>query len=36
MLSPVDKNLVLFVGTHGINWKSVDCGENIIAMNQGR
>jgi len=36
MLSPVDKNLVLLIGTHGINWKSIDCGENMIAMNQGR
>ena len=26
LTSPVDKNLVLFVGTEGINWRSGDCG----------
>lgn len=34
--SPVDKNLVIFLGTHGINWVSQDCGRKIEAMNHGR
>jgi len=36
MASPIDKNLILFIGTHGVNWKSPDCGDTIIAMNSGR
>ena len=36
MVSPVDKNLVLFMGSHGVNWKSPDCGQTVVAMNQGR
>lgn len=36
LLSPVDKNLVIFLGTHGINWVSSDCGRNIKALNHGR
>lgn len=34
--SPVDKNLVLFMGTHGINWITEDCGRKIKALNHGR
>lgn len=34
--SPVDKNLVVFLGTHGINWISTDCGRTIKALNHGR
>lgn len=36
LLSPVDKNLVIFLGTHGINWVSQDCGRRIDGMNHGR
>jgi hypothetical protein len=36
LLSPVDKNLVIFLGTHGINWVSQDCGRNVKALNAGR
>ena len=37
LLSPVDKNLVIFLGTHGINWISHDCGrKNVKALNHGR
>ena len=34
--SPLDKNLIIFLGTHGINWVSEDCGRKIKAMNHGR
>ena len=35
--SPVDKNILIFLGTHGINWISTDCGKNDIkALNHGR
>jgi hypothetical protein len=36
IISPVDKNLVIFLGTHGINWVSQDCGRKIEALNHGR
>lgn len=36
LMSPVDKNLVIFLGTHGINWVSEDCGKKISALNHGR
>lgn len=36
LMSPVDKNLVIFIGTHGINWVSKDCGRKIEALNHGR
>jgi hypothetical protein len=37
LISPVDKNLVVFLGTHGINWISSDCGRHDIkALNHGR
>jgi len=36
ILSPVDKNLIIFLGTHGINWVSQDCGRKIEALNHGR
>jgi hypothetical protein len=35
-LSGVDNNLVIFLGTHGINWVSEDCGKTIKAFNHGR
>ena len=35
-ISKVDRNYVIFQGTHGINWKSSNCGQDVIAMNQGR
>jgi hypothetical protein len=34
--SPVDKSLVVFLGTHGINWVGEDCGRKIKALNHGR
>lgn len=34
--SPVDKSLLIFLGTHGINWIGEDCGKKIKALNQGR
>lgn len=34
--SPVDKNMVIFLGTHGINWIGEDCGRKIKALNHGR
>lgn len=36
LLSPVDKNLVIILGTHGINWVSENCGRSISALNHGR
>jgi hypothetical protein len=34
--SPVDKSLVIFLGTHGVNWITEDCGRKIFALNHGR
>ena len=34
--SPVDPNLVIFLGSAGINWVTEDCGLNIRAINSGR
>jgi hypothetical protein len=34
--SPVDKSLVIFLGTHGINWIGEDCGRKVRALNHGR
>ena len=34
--SPVDKNMVIFLGTHGINWITEDCGRKVKALNHGR
>ena len=34
--SPVDPNLLIFIGTHGINWIGEDCGRKIRALNHGR
>jgi hypothetical protein len=37
MLSPVDKSLMIFLGTHGINWIVHDCSrKGIKALNHGR
>ncbi len=36
IVSEVDKELMIFVGTHEINWKTENCGKTIFAMNQGR
>jgi len=35
-LSPVDKSVIIFLGTHGINWLSEDCGSHVKALNHGR
>lgn len=34
--SPVDKKLVIFLGSTGINWISEDCGATVKAINSGR
>jgi len=34
--SPVDASLLIFLGTHGINWIGEDCGRKIKALNHGR
>ena len=34
--SPIDKSLVIFLGTHGLNWISENCGQAIAALNHGR
>ena len=37
MISPVDKSLLIFLGTQGINWVVQDCGRREIrALNHGR
>jgi len=28
--------MFIFLGTHGVNWITEDCGENIRAINTGR
>lgn len=34
--SPTDDQLIVFIGTHGINWVSEDCGANVKALNSGK
>ena len=34
--SPVDKTLLIFLGTQGINWIGEDCGRKVKALNHGR
>jgi len=34
--SPVDDNIVVFIGTNGINWITEDCGANLRALNSGK
>jgi len=34
--SPVDSSLLIFLGTHGINWIGEDCGRKVKALNHGR
>lgn len=36
VLSPVDPNLLFFVGAAGVNWVSEDCGQNYKPLNNGR
>ena len=37
IISPVDKSLLIFLGTHGINWVVQECGKREIrALNHGR
>jgi len=36
MQSPVDDQLVVFLGTNGINWVSEDCGGNLSGLNSGK
>lgn len=34
--SPADDDLVVFLGSNGVNWVSEDCGANIKALNSGK
>lgn len=34
--SPVDSNLLFFIGASGVNWVSEDCGSNFKPLNNGR
>jgi len=34
--SPSDDDIVVFLGTTGINWVTEDCGANIRALNAGK
>lgn len=34
--SPIDSNLVFFLGDQGINWLSEDCGDTFKPLNNGR
>jgi hypothetical protein len=34
--SPADDSLVLFMGSHGVNWYTEDCGSTIKAFNSGK
>ncbi len=34
--NPVDPNLVIFLGSAGINWVTEDCGSTIKAINSGK
>ena len=34
--SPVDDNIVVFIGTSGINWITEDCGATLRALNSGK
>jgi len=36
MPSPVDPNLLFFIGGAGVNWVSEDCGSNFKPLNNGR
>jgi hypothetical protein len=37
IMSPVDKTLLIFLGTHGINWILFNCSRGgIKALNHGR
>jgi hypothetical protein len=33
---PLDKRIAIFVGSHGFNWYSDNCGDTIRALNHGR
>lgn len=35
-ISPVDRKLVFFMGSVGINWLSEDCGATFKPLNNGR
>jgi len=36
MQNPVDESLIVFTGTHGVNWVTEDCGANLKALNSGK
>ena len=37
LISPVDKSLIIFLGTHGVNWICSDCGNSgFKAFNNGK
>ena len=36
IVSEADPEVMIFMGTHEINWKTENCGKTIVALNQGR
>ncbi len=36
LLSPIDKRIMVFLATQGINWFTKDCGRHVKALNHGR
>ena len=36
LVSPVDSDLMIFMGSHDVNWRTENCGKVIMAMNNGR
>jgi hypothetical protein len=34
--SPLEGNMVIFMGSNYINWLSEDCGETLLSWNNGR
>lgn len=36
MQSPVDSDLVFFIGSEGVHWYTEDCGRTIRAIDAGR
>ena len=34
--SPVDADMIIFLGSTGVNWITEDCGSNIRVINSGR
>lgn len=36
IVHPLDKQVVVFSGTHGFNWYSDNCADTVRALNHGR